>query len=159
MKRNVMYESTVGYFHLISINIITDYRLHIRKNSTNIIPNQYFQEKIVQYCLKRTNENVIINARKGYNSADSNFLFSYTPKYLFEINNINAIFRKYKRFRKVYVLNEMHIGKKNYPAESITIIVSTHTTFGSLLKYIRDSIWWNHEAKFLIVDNNLKENC
>lgn len=84
-------------------------------------------------------------------------LFSFTPLNVFTIDN-NTLFEDHKRFREIHLINDTTIARKPYPATSFAIMVSSLETLKKFLDSIRDSVWWNHEAFFLLIDTNLK-NC
>lgn len=80
-----------------------------------------------------------------------------TPMYLFGTDK-NAVFQTHTRYRN-YTLNEMHLSRKNDPATSAFIVVSSNTTLAMILEGMKNSIWWNHEARFLIVNENFDNGC
>lgn len=77
---------------------------------------------------------------------------------MFEINNDTTL-EKRERLRLAYQLNETQAEKKTYAAESVTIFVSSDTNLAPILETFRNSIWWNHEAKFLVSNNDLENSC
>lgn len=64
------------------------------------------------------------------------------------------ISEEHKRFQKIYVLNETHVSRMNYPAKRFIIIASSTETLKIALQNIKNSIWWNHDALFLIIGND-----
>lgn len=80
-----------------------------------------------------------------------------TPLHLFDIYDEN-VFEGRDRFKKVFVLNETHVHRLNFPMTSLVITVTTYENLASILLRIKDSIWWNHEAQFLLV-NTASEGC
>lgn len=80
-----------------------------------------------------------------------------TATYLFATNE-HSIFKMYKRYRN-YTLNKMHLIQKNDPATSVVIATPSNTNLAMVLEDMRDSIWWNHEALFLMVNENFDNGC
>lgn len=73
--------------------------------------------------------------------------------------NKNIMFQKYKRFRNKYVFNETDPVEKTIPAASAVIFVSSNEILRSVLGDMKDSVWWNHRARFLIVNKNPENSC
>lgn len=68
------------------------------------------------------------------------------------------IFETHKRYRN-YTLNEMHLSRKNDPATSAVITASSVDIVKMILDNMRSSVWWNHEARFFIVNTNFYNGC
>ena len=115
------------------------------------------QVDIFNYCL--SSKNAIFAG--NYSSSASTFLetvFYYlTPLYVFGENE-NSIFDKNKRLLNVEVFNESYVRKIVYPATSFILFVKSDSNLSMMMDNIRDSIWWNHKALFLII-NNLENSC
>lgn len=112
----------------------------------------------MENCFNTYKRNIIITSLREENSKDLSLLFSSVrPSTAFE--NGSSIFEKHRRLRKAYVINETSFYNKNNPTESVTIIVSSVEIFVEVLENIKDSIWWNHEAKFLIINKDSKNSC
>lgn len=79
---------------------------------------------------------------------------SVNPKHLFKTD---TVFETHKRYRN-YTLNEMHFSRKNNPVTSALIVAQSNDILEKMLKNMRNSIWWNPEALFLIV-NDLDDGC
>ena len=71
----------------------------------------------------------------------------------------NNILQENKRFQNIYTLNETHIRAKISPIASVMIVVSTIPHLITILNDLRDSIWWNHEALFLIINTDPEPSC
>lgn len=96
--------------------------------------------------------------------ADDSFMLnllssSMTPMYLFETHE-NGLknFETHERYRN-YSINELHLSRPNNPATSAVIAISSNTNLSMILEGMRNSIWWNPEALFLIVNKNLANGC
>lgn len=84
---------------------------------------------------------------------------SMIPMYLFE-NNGNGLryFEAHKRYRN-FTINELHLRKKNDPITGAVIAASSNATLSLILEGMSNSIWWNHEALFLIINKDLDNGC
>lgn len=83
---------------------------------------------------------------------------SHIPVNVFSITNTTAL-GDHKRFRHVYELNETLVAEKIYSASSVTIYVCSDKTLQKNLKELRESLWWNHEAYFVLVDTDFNDSC
>lgn len=77
--------------------------------------------------------------------------------YLFEADK-NVTFKTHKRYSN-YSINESHFSRKNYPATGIVIVTPSNTILSIILEDMRNSIWWNHEARFLIAYQDVDNGC
>lgn len=68
-----------------------------------------------------------------------------------------TILKKFKRH--TYVLNETYFSRKVRPATSVVIGISSNETLKPVLSGLKGSIWWNHEARFLLVHKNFESSC
>ena len=71
----------------------------------------------------------------------------------------NSVLSKNKRFWPVYKLNETIISQKNYPTSFVVIETMNVNIFTMVLDGIRNSIWWNHAACYLVVNRNSEPSC
>ena len=99
----------------------------------------------------------------GDSTVDKKFIlrtsFSYyIPTNLIDFNN-DIFWKQYTRYRRSSRLNETHINNKNYPAMHVIITEPTNESFKMLLHHFKESIWWNHEALFLIINKHIYNNC
>ena len=83
---------------------------------------------------------------------------SFIPINQFSSNGKN-IFKKFQRFRKVYILNDTVVSRKNYPIRNVAITVQSYTNFTLLLDNLKSSVWWNHEASVVIINENSRSAC
>lgn len=67
--------------------------------------------------------------------------------------------KEYKRDSKLYSLSEEGIRRKFYYTTKVVIELSSHTKLALVLKDMKQSIWWNHEAHFLVVNTNSDNGC
>ncbi|OXU22181.1 hypothetical protein TSAR_001870 [Trichomalopsis sarcophagae] len=51
------------------------------------------------------------------------------------------------------------IRKKNAPISSAFIFVANTLELSSILNKLKDSIWWNHQARYFIVNENSLNSC
>lgn len=70
-----------------------------------------------------------------------------------------TILDKHKRFREVFKSNEDYVKNKNHPAQCVVVIVSSNATLALVLQNLKKSIWWNHEAHVMIVNNDAENSC
>lgn len=114
------------------------------------------QEKIFNHCFNR--ENAILLTKRDENVTPFlTAILASTPLTLFETDK-NTTFNEHQRFRENYVFNETHFRPKIFPTTSVTVIVPSTGVLVALLKATKDSIWWNHEARFLII-NPKRNGC
>lgn len=117
------------------------------------------KENVIKFCFNEVKKNFIFMSD---NETDDFFVLrllhpSMTPMYMFETNK-NAIFQTHKRYRN-YSLNEEHLAKKNDPVTTAVIFASSNDILTMILQDLRDSVWWNHEAFFLIINKNSDNSC
>ena len=120
------------------------------------IPIFCLKEKFYGHCFKEKSKIVLILS----NTSDhtfflKKFLYPTTsiPVYLFETIE-GSILNKNKRLQPVYKLNETVLRRQNSPSTSVIIETSSVNIFTTVLDDIRNSIWWNHAAYYLIVNRN-----
>lgn len=82
-----------------------------------------------------------------------------TPVYLFEtdgngLKNVEA----HERYCN-YSISELHLSRPNDPATSAVIAVSSNANLSMILEGMQNSICWNHEALFLIVNEHFANGC
>ena len=116
------------------------------------------QVDIFNYCLSSENAIFASNDSSSASTFLKTIFYFSTPLYLFGINE-NSIFDKHKRPLNVEVFNENYIRKIVYPATSFILFIITGSDLFMMMDNIKDSIWWNHEVLFLIINNNLKNSC
>lgn len=80
-----------------------------------------------------------------------------TPKNLLKAD-ANIMFETDERYRN-YTLNDMYLSRKNDPVKSAVIVASSNDILKKMLEDIRNSIWWNHEAHFLIINDDVENGC
>ena len=113
------------------------------------------QVDIFNYCLSSKNAIFAGNDSSSASTFLETVFYYLTPLYVFGVNE-NSIYDKNKRPLKVF--NESYVRKIVYPATSFILFVTSDSDLSLMMKDIRDSIWWNHKALFLII-NNLENSC
>lgn len=83
--------------------------------------------------------------------------FFSTPLHIFDIHH-EPVFKKNYRLRRLYAVNGTYVSRRNFPATGIVIMIAADINLGSILLRIKNSIWWNHEAKILLI-NNAADGC
>lgn len=141
-----------NFLSFMNWNLIMSYQLD---NFNNL----HLQENLIKYCFNDSKKNVIFISNKTMdNSVLLESLYSSrTPTYLFEAGE-NSMFQTHEQYRN-YTINEMHFRRMNNPATSAVIVASSNDTLAMILKEMKDSIWWNHEAFFLIVNGDSDNGC
>ena len=115
------------------------------------------QVDIFNYCLSSKNAIFAIDDSSSASTFLETVFYYLTPLYVFGVNE-NSIFDKHKRPQNVEVFNESYVRKIVYPATSFILFVKSDSNLSMMMDNIRDSIWWNHKALFLII-NNLENSC
>ncbi|OXU22251.1 hypothetical protein TSAR_002569, partial [Trichomalopsis sarcophagae] len=88
-------------------------------------------------------------------------------KFLYERHNLIDLFRitdnnflkKHNRIRHVYFLNNTNSKQEFIPVTNAILSVSSTTIFEKILEDLRNSVWWNHEAHFIIVNSDISNSC
>ena len=81
----------------------------------------------------------------------NSLLTMHIPVTTFDVIENQSI-TKFQRFWDVYQPNEIHFSRMNIPATSVIITISSSDILGLILLQFKNSIWWNHNAKFLIIN-------
>lgn len=104
-----------------------------------------FKVKIIT-CIydKKQGHNILLNNWSGEK------LDYFSPAVNIFPNDEHSMFGEHKRSQK---------AQHNKPATSFTIFVASTEILKTVLDNIRDSIWWNHEAFFLLVNANSGNSC
>ena len=70
-----------------------------------------------------------------------------------------SILKDNKRLQRVYIFNESYVSPRVYPAKGILLLVSPDEIFVTVIRNIRESVWWNSQAHILIVNENVGSGC
>lgn len=73
----------------------------------------------------------------------------------FESNEL----KNYERLPMSIVINETTFERLNYPVTNVGIKISSMTELQKMLRGFRSSIWWNHEALVLIINQDIENRC
>lgn len=114
----------------------------------------------MQYCFNGMINNFIFISDSTYDDSfilKSSFL-SITPIHLIDTDENNNMFETQTRYRS-FTPNEMHLRKKNYLATSVVIVASSNTIIAKMMNDMKNSVWWNHEALFLVVNEDAEKSC
>ena len=113
--------------------------------------------KIIESCFNK--KTTILFNKKREEDVLTNFLIRGLA--IINLSGIDGydILKRNKRFQNIYTLNETHVRAKIHPISSVTIVVSTIPHLIEILNDLRDSIWWNHEALFLIINTDPEPSC
>lgn len=117
------------------------------------------EEKLVANCFNESATNVIVVIE---NTTDDDLILKILYSSLIPVNVFathgSYAFRARERYRS-YILDEMHHSNKNDPATSILIVASSDSILAMVLEDMRNSIWWNHEGRFLVVNKDVNNGC
>lgn len=95
-----------------------------------------------------------------WSADDSNILHSLfssvTPVKLLRTNG-NITLQEYRKFQEIGISNKTHITKTT-AVTGVVIFVSFTEILTSVWNVMKNSIWWNHETQFLIVNRNPERN-
>lgn len=155
----ILAQSNDGIFR-VTVSILKCYWLNYVKIHFIFTIDVCLKAKIIEHVgWKKDGNALILSDCHENHSVLLNVFYSRTiPVNLFRLND-SIIFRKNKRFRESYFLNERTISRKTYPATSFTIIVSSNEILKATLEYARDSVSWNHGALFLLIDLSSGNSC
>ncbi|OXU24463.1 hypothetical protein TSAR_015523 [Trichomalopsis sarcophagae] len=119
---------------------------------------QLMLEKLLDTCVrKKWDNNVLLVVENADHCPTSKCSFSrHIPIHLFQIN---ANFDSRRGFRESYLSNETQIAKYHKPTSCAIIIASNMTEFTKLMLKIKNSIWWQHGAYFVIVNIDYIDTC
>lgn len=161
----IMNNMTSTYQHKILPLTVSHFYLSSR-NKSNFIHFLYFmqilikiQDEIIRHCFNESKQDVIFVNSDSVNGpfVIKSLYSSSVATYLFEAAE-NSMFKMHKRYQS-YVLHDMHLIRKDDPARGVIISASSNTNLTFVLEGMRDSIWWNHEALFLIETENFDNGC
>ncbi|XP_016844713.1 uncharacterized protein LOC107982050 [Nasonia vitripennis] len=116
------------------------------------------KEKLLDTCVRKIwDNNVLLVVENADHCPTSKCSFSrHIPIHLFQIN---ANFDSRRGFRESYLSNETQIAKYHKPTTCALIIASNITEFTKLMLKIKNSIWWQNEAYFVIVNIDYLDTC
>ena len=112
----------------------------------------YFKVNIVEYCFQETNEPTMV-IKSQYDS-DSVPLISFHEKLSSTIIftwNIPTVSKS--------LLNETHTKSEESPVSSVIITTSNIEKFKTLLEDLKNSMWWNSNARYLIINDDVENSC
>ena len=139
-KDDKLHEITVSFF---MIRIENYFLLNIKF---------YFKVNIVEYCFQETNGPTMVI--KSQCESDSFPLISFhekLPSIILLTSNIATISKS--------LLYKNLIKSEESPVTSVVIITSKIKTFKALLEDLKTSIWWNSNAQYLIINNDVESSC
>lgn len=111
-----------------------------------------FQEKLFNFCFNKKNT-IILKNRDENDSFLPITMLASTPLNLFAMNTNNT-FQKQQRFHRNFEINETHVRQRMNSVTSVGVFISSTELLGAILKGLKNSVWWNHEALFLIINGN-----
>ena len=122
---------------------------------------------IVQHCFKEKMANTIILIEsipsKKTNDKDvlaKSFFAPLSSVNIFGTDSRKNFLDNYKRYPRSFLLEEeTNTIEITYQATSIVIIISSITKFAAIIKEMSESIWWNNEAFFLIINEDTINGC
>ena len=112
----------------------------------------YFKENIVEYCFQETNEpTMIIQSQYDSNSVP---LISFHEKLSSTIlftSNIPTVAKS--------LLYENYTKSEESRVSSVIITTSNIKKFNTLLEDLKNSMWWNSNARYLIINDDVENSC
>ena len=87
-------------------------------------------------------------------------LASLPSLYIFKAHD-EGVFENYKRHLKNFTHNETteNTIEKTYQATNVIMTVSSVMKFTTIIQKISESIWWNNEAFFLVINTSVEDGC
>ena len=152
---NIFKISVSFLFTIISVNL---YSMLLYFILNNIF---HSKEQIIQDCFNKNSENLVIMSMLNNTSPGNIFLdFPYvnSPVSIFRVDT-NTFFKNYEYNAKMLKLDALNDIRKTYQVTSVIIIVSSIEIFMTVMEGMSGSIWWNHEAYFLVVNNDAISGC
>ncbi|KAJ8675304.1 hypothetical protein QAD02_011090 [Eretmocerus hayati] len=67
--------------------------------------------------------------------------------------------RKHLRHKNFFKLNDEIVRNLTEPARSVMMIFQADTNITKLLDEFRNSIWWRHDAPYLLIDGSENRSC
>uniref|UniRef100_A0ABD2W3Z9 Ionotropic glutamate receptor C-terminal domain-containing protein n=1 Tax=Trichogramma kaykai TaxID=54128 RepID=A0ABD2W3Z9_9HYME len=86
---------------------------------------------------------------------------SYSTLFIFDMTGFNNILipTRYRRLKNVFKINETVLEKASYPARIVIIEETSNNKFREILTSLRNSIFWDNQASFLVVTKISVASC
>ncbi|KAJ8675310.1 hypothetical protein QAD02_011096 [Eretmocerus hayati] len=100
----------------------------------------------------------VVLSNESLNQSVSSMLNSNIPINIFTTDKDSPM-RKHLRHKNVFKLNEEIVRNLTEPARSVIIIDQVDMNITKLLDEFRNSIWWRHDAPYLLIDGSEDNSC
>ncbi|KAJ8664986.1 hypothetical protein QAD02_006648 [Eretmocerus hayati] len=85
-------------------------------------------------------------------------LSSISTSASFSLFSSTDVFVHFKSQKQNFLANNTHLRKNLYPRTTLTLFISAKTNVENLFLELRDSHWWSHESRFLLI-NDEEHGC
>ncbi|KAJ8675292.1 hypothetical protein QAD02_011079 [Eretmocerus hayati] len=100
----------------------------------------------------------VVLSNESLNQSVSSMLNSNIPINIFTTDKDSPM-RKHLRHENVFKLNDEIMRSLTEPARSVIMIVQADTNITELLDGFRNSIWWRHDAPYLLIEGSENRSC
>ncbi|OXU18005.1 hypothetical protein TSAR_012180 [Trichomalopsis sarcophagae] len=137
-----------------------NYKVTAVEMHTNIkISVSELKETLLDTCVNKKRDNNILLFVGNADHCTTFYKFSFSRNIPIHLFQINAKLDSRREFRESYLSDETQIAKYHKPTSCAVIIISNTKEFKKLMLKIKNSIWWEHEAYFVIVNLDHSNSC
>ena len=112
----------------------------------------YFKVNIVEYCFQETiGPTMVIKSQYESDSVPLISFHEKLPSAILLTSNITTISKS--------TLYKNLIKSEESPLSSVIITVSNIEKFKTVLEDLKKSMWWNSNARYLIINDNVENSC
>ncbi|KAJ8675312.1 hypothetical protein QAD02_011098 [Eretmocerus hayati] len=159
-ERNMDFLDIFLKIHAISFSLAIE-NLFMEKEHPLLDPKEndrlfHLFKHIADQCFIKSGTVVLSN--KSLNQSESSMLDLSMPMNIFRAGKDSPM-RKHLRHKNVFKLNDEIVRNLTEPARSVMVIVQADTNITKLLDEFRSSIWWRHDAPYLLIDGSEDESC
>ncbi|KAJ8675337.1 hypothetical protein QAD02_011123 [Eretmocerus hayati] len=116
----------------------------------------YLAEHIAHQCFSDSGTLALSN--ESLNQSVSNMLDLPMPMNIFRTGKDSPM-KKHFRHKNVFKLNEEIVRNLTESARSVIMMVQVDMNITKLLDEFRNSIWWRHDAPYLLIDGSEDQSC
>ncbi|KAJ8675336.1 hypothetical protein QAD02_011122 [Eretmocerus hayati] len=116
----------------------------------------YLASHIADQCF--SDSGTVVLSNESLDQSVSSMLNLPIPMNIFTIDKESPM-RKHFRHKNVYKLNDEIVRNLTEPPRSVMVIVQADTNITKLLDEFRNSIWWRHDAPYLLIDGSEDKSC
>ncbi|KAJ8679934.1 hypothetical protein QAD02_015721 [Eretmocerus hayati] len=100
----------------------------------------------------------LVLSKETLNQSVSSMLNLPNPINIF-MENEDSPMRKHLRHRSIFKINEEIVKNLTEPVSSVIMIVQEDTNVTKLMDEFRNSIWWRHDAPYLLIGGSEDKSC